>query len=300
MFADELKDYVLNNPKLVKMKCIGDGKYLLKYTRKVFYESLWNPFLEECRGSIVDENFNLITYPFTKIYNYGIEKNSPVFNDSDIVIAHRKINGFMVAITYYNNDILISTTGSIDSDYTAMAKEMMQKHMSLCEWKHILSQYKMTFMFECVHPNDPHIIPEKCGMYLLACRENTFHSVIIHDKNYEYGTIFKCFVPEAIELSVKELKNLVKTCKHEGFVFYHSDGIRAAKIKSPYYLITKFVARMRDTDRLMKPGIKQRIDEEYYPLIDFIQANIETFTAMGEQERLTYIRNFLENSDISV
>jgi len=36
------------------------------------------------------------------------------------------------------------------------------------------------------------------------------------------------------------------------------------------------------------------LDEEYYPLIDAIQSNIVEYTAMGEQERLAWVRRFLE------
>jgi len=68
MFKDELKEYVETSG-LVNMKEAGEGIYVLKYKKKVFYDGLWNPFIAECRGSIVDADFNLVTYPFTKIYN---------------------------------------------------------------------------------------------------------------------------------------------------------------------------------------------------------------------------------------
>lgn len=35
---------------------------------------------------------------------------------------------------------------------------------------------------------------------------------------------------------------------------------------------------------------------EYYPLIDHIQSNIDEFTALDEQNRLEWVRNFLENT----
>lgn len=44
----------------------------------------------------------------------------------------------------------------------------------------------------------------------------------------------------------------------------------------------------------MRPDIKQSLDEEYYPLITAIQENIVEYTAMGEQERLSWVRRFLE------
>jgi hypothetical protein len=45
----------------------------------------------------------------------------------------------------------------------------------------------------------------------------------------------------------------------------------------------------------MNPQVKQTIDEEYYDLVDHIQANIVEFTALSEQERLSWVRDFLEH-----
>jgi hypothetical protein len=90
------------------------------------------------------------------------------------------------------------------------------------------------------------------------------------------------------------LKGLVKTVKHEGFVFYDENGV-GSKIKSPYYLTSKWVARNPRTDKLvdMKNDIKQNLDEEYYPLVDAIRANIVEYTAMDEQARLAWVREQL-------
>jgi hypothetical protein len=61
-------------------------------------------------------------------------------------------------------------------------------------------------------------------------------------------------------------------------------------------LVKKFVSRNPTTGKLMSPGVKQKVDEEYYPLIDHIQANIEEFYNLSEQERLAWVRNFLETA----
>ena len=156
-------------------------------------------------------------------------------------------------------------------------------------------------MFECVHPEDPHIIPEETGMYFLGWRENSWDSkvnghgtaIAKHWREFALG-LLHCKYAESFETTVGELVELSKTVLHEGFVFYTVDGT-AAKIKSPYYLISKFVARNPNTDKLMNPQIKQTIDEEYYPLIDHIQANIVEFTAMDEQARLAWVRDFFRN-----
>lgn len=289
---EDLRKFVQENPKLVAMRPAGEGLYVLKYKKSVFYDNLWNDYLEECRGTIVDEDFNIVSYPFTKVYNYGVEAKAPVFGDSVIVDAYRKVNGFMVAVTWHNDDILVSTTGSTDSDYVAMAKELIRPTLSrfrgVCE-KH--STY--TFMFECVHRNDPHIIPEVEGMYYLGHRLKVWGSPVEVDTNMH--NMFGCFGTEHIRVTMGELKKLVKDVRHEGFVFYAMGGV-SSKIKSPWYLTNKWVARNPRTDKLvnMQNDIKKNLDEEYYPLVDAIRANIDEYTALDEQARLAWVRNFME------
>lgn len=301
MNQNDLKEFVLANPKLVSMKPAGDGIYVLKYRKSVFYDNLWNDFLEECRGTIVDSDFNVVSRPFTKIYNYGIEAKAPVLADDVKVTAYRKANGFMVAMTWYKNDILVSTTGSTDNDYVNYAKEMMLKHMCWEDWQlAVLGAQGHTLMFECVHPDDPHIIVEKSGMYFLGWRENAWESVVHGFVSESVWKIFaedtvKCHPVESYHMTIGELVAESKRVKHEGFVFYTEDNV-SAKIKSPYYLTSKWVARNPRTDKLvnMQADIKKNLDEEYYPLVDAIRANIEEYTLMDEQARLAWVRNYLE------
>jgi len=299
MFKEKLKEYV-ETSNLVNMKDCGNGIYVLKYKKKVFYDNLWNEYIAECRGSIVDKDFNLVAYPFTKIYNYGIEKEAPVLAADTPVTAFRKVNGFMVACTWYNGDVLVSTTGSTDSDFVGYAKEMMLTHMSWADWQMAFADDELegiTVMFECVHPSDPHIIPEKVGMYVLGYRENSWGSKVCHNNEmlHTLAGIFNCHLPECYTTTVGNLVEVTKNVRHEGFVFYTADGV-SAKIKSPYYLTSKWVARNPRTDKLvdLNKDIKHNLDEEYYPLVDAIRANIVEYTALDEQARLAWVRNYME------
>lgn len=298
MFKDQLREFVNTNPKLVTMKPAGDSLFVLKYTRRVFFDSLWNDFLEECRGTVIDSDFNVISRPFTKIYNFRVEDRSPVINDDELVTAYRKVNGFMVAVTWHNNDVLVSTTGSTDSDFVAMAKEMMLKHMSWSDWQiEVCGAQGFTLMFECVHPSDPHICPEHAGMYFLGLRENSWESRIngfgvdVANHWQDYAETLKCFAPGSYVLPLGELLEKSKVAQHEGYVFYTADG-RAAKIKTKYYLVQKALARKKDIMSLNR----ELIDEEYYPLVSHLTSIKEQFNALSEQDRLSYMRQYLEQA----
>lgn len=310
MIKDDLKTFVLNNANLVtaKQSSTYPNLRVLKYKHKVFYDALWNEYLEECRGTVIDSEFNVVTRPFTKIYNWGIEKRAPVLAPDTPITAYRKVNGFMVAVSLYEGELLISTTGSLDSDFVGLAREMMLKHQSLDSWKAALANPNydnMTFMFECVHPNDPHIIEEKAGMYLIGWRTTAWDS-IVQGYGVDVATAWqkfarnhlRCFEPEVIYTTVGELAELSNTVTHEGFVAYTEDG-QSFKIKSPYYLFNKFIARKAGSkliNILQNKSFMQTVDEEFYPLCEYLCENIQAVADMSEQQRLAYIREYIYNT----
>lgn len=301
MDKTQLKEFVLQNSKLVSIR--GTEKYpelsILKYRKSVFYDNLWNNFLEECRGTVIDQDWNPVVRPFTKIYNFGIESKAPVIRDDEMVTAYRKVNGFMASLTWYKNDVLISTTGSLDSEFVEMARTAAMTYTNWDKCRSLLKNLEgWTLLFEVCHPDDPHIIPEVPGLYLIGKRENTWNSLV---QGWNCGYDFQgmardigCFVPEFFHLPFGEIRKMAQECRHEGFVVYTNDG-RCTKIKSPWYLTNKWVARNPRTDKLVdtKRDIKKSIDEEYHGLIDKIRANIVEYTAMNEQERLSWVRRQL-------
>lgn len=294
MELQELRQYVEANPQLVRVRPSESYPELsvLKYSKRVFFDGLWNDYLEECRGLVIDRDWNLVSYPFTKVYNYGVESRAPRLPGDTVVDAYRKVNGFMVAVTWHGDDILVSTTGSLDSPYVALARELIEPNLEL--YRETCRAYdRYTFMFECVHPSDPHIVPEVSGMYLLGLRPKVLGAPLVVSN--ALAEKFGAFAVEHTRCTVDELQETVRRVQHEGFVFYTEDGV-CSKIKSPHYLVSKFVSRNPRTDKLMRPNIKQSLDEEYYPLIDAIQANITEFTALDEQSRLAWVRRFLETA----
>lgn len=298
MNQSELQDFVLTNPRLVTMResTRYPGLFVLKYAKRVFYDALWNDYLEECRGTIIDKDFNVISRPFTKIYNHKVEDRSPVFQPDERVVAYDKINGFMVAVTTYNGELLISTTGSLDSDFAKMAEEMITTTANTDLMKTLCMDGQVTLMFECCHVNDPHIVPEVNGLYYLGHRVNHWNSDMSHMAmestafdNIRKAKWMKVRPVSYREMTVAEVEEQMKTSTREGVVFYHLDG-RSAKIKTKHYLVQKMLARRKDITSLNM----QIIDEEYYPMVRAARESGEEFTNLDEQARLSWCRNYLE------
>ena len=290
----DLREIYERNKNLLQIRKT-ENKNVIKYKRQVFYENLWTDELDIFRGLVVDDDFKVISMPFTKIYNFGIEERAPKWSDDEFVAYVRKVNGFMIACTWYQDDLLWSTTGSIDSDFVGYAKEIFNgfTEQQRENFRTILRNSRgYTFMFECVHPSDPHIIPEESGLYLLGCREKIFGSEIIYTPIHQVWEDAGVWTIPVEYETVKTVIDQTRNCTHEGFVMYARDNV-ATKIKSPFYLMNKLFAR-GNTDRLLNGKAKQILDEEFYGLIDHITNNREEFTKMTEQERLSFTRAYLE------
>lgn len=290
-----LREFVENNPALVKRRQSTryPDLFVVKYTHKVFYESLWTPELEECRGLVVDKDWNIVAMPFKKIYN-RFEQNTDFLPDAKVT-AVRKINGFMAAATWVpsQNQVVISTTGSLDSEFVELAEKHLRPDVT--SW---IAQYGQihTFLFEICDPSDPHIIKEEPGVYLIGARGLYAQGRMVPEKELEkIASEMGVKRPHYYAgISFKIVCDMVKVCQHEGFVVHGSD--KSLKIKSPYYLINKFLARKKG-ERLIDllsdiPSLRKTVDEEFYPLLDHLEAHIE-FPGMDEQDRLAVIQQFL-------
>lgn len=268
------------------------GLFIKKYKRKVFYDNLWNDDLVESRGRVFDKDGKVVINPFTKIFNYG--ENGTTIPDDEPVVAIAKINGFMAAATYipFLDEVVISTTGSLDSDFVILAEKYITERIKNYIKSISVSFGAYTFLFEICDPSDPHIIMEEPGAYLIGRRavssskpyySNEFSEYLLDVDSISMG----CYRPDYFVGTFNEIKNLLKESHKntEGFVVYSKTT--ALKIKTPYYLATKAIARSKDIFKLKR----QFIDEEYYPLIDFLK-NINGFNEFSEEQKLHLIRNY--------
>lgn len=301
----ELKQFVENNPKLVTRRESKryPGLFTLKYTRAVFYDALWdaNPLLLECRGLVVDSDYNVVVKPFTKVFNY--QENGTTIDPEDVCCYVRKVNGFMACVTRnskYSDNLIISTTGSLDSEHVDLAK----KHIPSSYWWHAIAEGE-TLIFEICDPSDPHIVHEDSGAWLIGGYVSIENKFLRHSEdNLDYIADeigMKRFKSKF--LTFGEILDLSKIVTHEGFMVKSFKTGQELKIKSPHYLITKFLARMKETrlrNIIEKGNIREAMrnfDEEYYPLITYLGENLDQFSSAEEQDRIKMIRDFLSRKE---
>ena len=282
---------------LVQKKSYTEGPYaglsVFKYSRKVFYDALWksDPRLLDARGMVLDADGDKVIWPFTKVFNYG--ENKTTCEPDRLVDIVVKLNGFMAAVTWCNGNLLVSTTGTLDSDFADLARKVITEQVDVSSLKH-----GHTFIFEICDPSDPHIIQEYAGAYLIGARRMRDGAMWTETKLDDEASLIRALRPYWYQVPFSEALEMVKLVEHEGFMVRDAwTNETIMKIKSPYYLTKKFLMRMgAGKTELMATNptkFKESIDEEYYPLVDFISTSYrQSWKDMDQFERRKVIEDY--------
>lgn len=293
MFGD------LIEKKLVKEKKYPNGLSIYKYNNRVFYDNLWHMDnrLLEARGMVLNDDGEKVIWPFTKVFN-RFENNTDCY-PYYLVEMVEKVNGFMAAARMWDGELVVSSTGTLDSDYVRLARKVITDCKPLHKdfWN---DHAGYTLMFEICDESDPHIVEEKPGAYLIGGRDMVTGEMVQEaqlDIIADEGGFLR---PAHSLVSFDQLTEFVKTCKKEGYMVRDGySGEYLMKIKSPHYLIKKFLMRMSDTKtKLMftdQYKLFQQVDEEFYHVVEWITASFteEQWTSLTDQERRTKLEEYL-------
>lgn len=287
-----------------------DGFKIYKYAKKVHFKRLWktNPVFEKARGLVLDIAGNIVVHPFDKIYNYGEYDTGLTVEKDRSVHVVEKLNGFLGCISKhpFKNELLLSTTGSLTSPFIQYISDFITPELE----SNLLNYFKnnkQTLMFEVIHPEDKHIIeyaPEQHGLWLIGARGLNFNdkpeSEINLDKIASKIGFRRGFWYEA---KFGEVLEKLQNSELEGFMIRDaSNDETLMKIKTNYYLVTKFIGRLgpKMTELMFtKPEkFKQdHVDEEFYPMVDYIvkDKSKEDFESMDPKERVEYVRTIVNH-----
>lgn len=195
-----------------------------KYHRKVMYKNLWDRHLLECRGHTYDNRTGApVTVPFPKFFSYLEGDTFKAVSLSAMVNVYRKVNGFMAAVTLYEGEVVVSTTGSTRSDYAVQAKSAI-----LASGFHPTEG--ATSLFELCLKEDSitHPIAEQQEVTKLADR---FHNTGYIDFENSLGW-----------MRLADVLDMAKSSRDEGFMLVTESG-EVCKLKSDYYVGKKRLMR---------------------------------------------------------
>ncbi|MEL6936880.1 MAG: RNA ligase, partial [Cyanobacteria bacterium J06607_17] len=303
-FANLMEPLV--SKKLVKQ--VNDGLLtLFKYSSKAFFTpSAWDdyPELKLARGVVVGLDGNPVSQPFPRTFNY-LERDTTLPPDTN-VIAVEKLNGFLVSTflhPYDLNQVVVTCSGSFQGTYVDYANSLLFRHGlygRVLSW--LQEHTDTTLLWEAIHPEDPHIIQyrsEDYGLHLIGAgmlgrgfvREDGLDAISTTLQTPR-PMWFPCTFADAISKS--------HHVEHEGFMIrLATDGTFALKLKSPYYLRTKFLARLNPKkckSMYAQPQrFKQELDEVFWPLVDAVTSQVSqaTWLNWSDVERRNFVQTWM-------
>lgn len=232
------------------MECIRyvstmqEGSFLiLKYRPEVNFFDLWNEFYMETRGLVIDiDKMELVSCPYRKFFNLNekpitqINVITELINKAYNVTIKNKEDGSMISCSRYNGNLVVSTSGALNSSQALWAKTFIEKHYpALME---SLPEH-LTFIFEAIYPEN-HIVVDyglREDLILTNIRNKKTGRLLEEAEVEHYAMLFNLPTPQ------KETTGLLELMK-------------AAKNRDLYPAESKegwvFIIRTKDEERLFK------------------------------------------------
>ena len=276
-----------------------DGNFtILKYSQ--INSDFNNEIVRECRGLIIDKEYNSVCIPFFKFGNYGESYADTI--DWNSARVEEKLDGSLIKVWNYDGNWIVSTNGTIFAEKAILGSDDEMKtsvefvnFAELFETACINAQLdfnclnpQYTYMFELVSPYNRIVVPhDSIDIYHIGTRDNNSLQEIEVDIGIKKPRIYECNnIDDLIDMASK-----LRYCE-EGYVVRDKD-FKRIKVKSPAYVAVHHLISGMNEKRLLELMRTNEVSEfltyfpEYKTHIDKLTKRIDTFVA--------YITEILEN-----
>lgn len=199
---------------------------IYNYSRTCQYEGRWDDITLNMRGTILDNEGNVIAKSFPKFFNMEEMKEIP----NEEFHVYEKMDGSLGIVFYYNGEWHLASKGSFVSDQAIKGREMLNKYNL-----ELLSP-GYTYLFEIIYPENRIVCNygslEK--LVLLACIDCSPDGIEASVQVPYYKDNFDVVYQYDGIKDYKQLKSMIKN-NQEGFVVRFNDGTRM-KIKGEEYV----------------------------------------------------------------
>jgi RNA ligase len=244
-----------NDKLLIKQNHPNLPLIIWNYSPKTQYERLWDDLTLMCRGLVTDDKGNIIARSFNKFFNLEEEKNIP----NEPYEIYEKLDGSLIILFWYNNELIVSSKGSFVSDHAVQAKRIINNYD--------LSNLDVskTYCFELVAPWNRIVCSyPKEDLFLLAKFDSLGNEYSID--HYQNFTLVKKYN----HLNIYQIKETISEDR-EGVVLKFQSGKRI-KIKGDEYkrlhkLVTglseKSILELLKNDQSLE-SILDKVPDEFY------------------------------------
>lgn len=223
------------------------GLYVLNYDQIKSPKS--DPIVMECRGLILDYDFNVVSRAFDRFFNLGEAPDTQAHLDWSKAVVHDKVDGSLIKLYNYKGQWHVSTRGTAFAESDCMGfgitfEELILKASGVdskealharCELADL--DEDLTYILELTaRENRVVTVYEGTKLHFLAARNRVtgeFEQVSGADKwvmGWSDVQTYSFDSPEACVKTAEKLPNLL-----EGYVVYQ-DGKPVCKVKSPAYV----------------------------------------------------------------
>ena len=120
--------------------------WILNYTARAQFDWRWNAQTMQCRGLIVDNDWNVVARPFPKFFSVE-QLNGEV--PAEPFEAYEKMDGSLGILYFIDGKPQIASRGSFTSEQAQRATEILQaKYGNAC------FDQSFTYLFEIIYPDN--------------------------------------------------------------------------------------------------------------------------------------------------
>jgi predicted kinase len=280
-----------------------------KYSKQTFWNNSWDvsPWLLKARGIVCDPAGNIVSHPFDKCFNYLENGTGKDLSDDLDVIVTDKLNGFLGIVSanpLKSNALLVHTQGGFGGDFVGYINDHISPAMKGQMLK-FFAKNDVTLMFEVLHKEDPHIVayPEDMmGLHLIGVRGKQLTDQPWTEAQVDAAAeAMGLRRPQWARMKFGQARAQLRTLQTEGFMVRADtpDQEFLLKMKSPFYLTTKFLGRL-SSGRIKHMfanarDFKKTMDEEFFILVDTIVEtySLEQFLEYNDDARVAEVRKLI-------
>lgn len=264
-FIQELRNHPLIREKVQESKPHISS---FNFTRKAFFDSLWDSTNIRARGLFINTETNkIVARSWNKFFNLN-ERNETKDRNLEKnlkfpITAYKKENGYLGILGYDDkeDELLFCSKSTIDGDFAIKFKEIFYStHAAwhIVKLKSVLKEQNISMVFEVISPTfDPHMIEYDNDQVILldVIKNQEQFDKLDYDALIEWGNNHyprqikeRTIVLNSWKEFTKWLDD-VQNERIEGYVVEDSAGF-CFKIKLPYYSFWKYMRSIKD--RILK------------------------------------------------
>jgi hypothetical protein len=253
-----------------------DGDYILLAYSQIDSD-FTNDIVKECRGIILDKDYNHVCVPFFKFGNYGEGYVDAI--DWKTARVQSKIDGSLIKAAFYNGEWHISTNGMIDARKAEIQSDlspyknfydlfMAAAENSGLDIEKLGNGY--TWMFELVSPWNRVVVSyENTELYHIGARNMT----TMEEENIDIG------VKKPKEYPLYSIEECVKAASElpfseEGYVVVDANWHRN-KVKSPAYAAAHHLNTGAITTARIVGILRQGTDDDFIAYFSHFKGIVE-------------------------